>query len=230
MPAAQHHGQRQTRRPAADDDDCVVFRAHSPAAQPPPPPRVLAPSHSAICAMPPIRSLYMSRCPISSSPRTKVASISGCTSTGSSTTTWRRIASAACSGLAPKSIKRCAICADTAIIRRPPGSPMPISRSGRRTIIGAVLLSGRLWGATELAPPGRGSSRHIPCASRMPVPSTTSPEPRLPPWVIVAATTLPSASAVDRCRVSGTVSLDTPQLSRSTRSGVCTRPSTRPAA
>lgn len=84
---------------------------------------------------------------------------------------------------------------------RPPGTPAATSRSGRRMIMGATLLSGRFRGATKLARPGRGSKRLMPCPKMMPVPGTVTHEPNALPWVTVTAATFPSASAAEICNV-----------------------------
>ena len=93
-----------------------------------------------------------------------------------------------------------------------------------------MLFRGRLRAATELAWPGRGSSRNMPWPRMMPVPGTVTHEPNPPPWEMVMDTTLPSASAVDRCSVPGAGSPGIRGTSLSTWSGKRLIRSTRPAA
>ena len=88
-------------------------------------------------------------------------------------------------------------------MRRPPEAPSPnLAPSERATIVGHMLLKGRLPGAIEFGRPGRGSNHMMPLFHRMPVEGSMTLEPKIESNVCVSATTtLPCASATLKCVV-----------------------------
>ena len=104
------------------------------------------------------------------------------------------------------------------MMRGPPGLPVTMQQLGRprSTIVGVMLESGRLPGATALAPRtstrpkalgrlGATEKSSISSFSTMPVPGTVMPEPKSRLTVCVSATALPAASVTERCVVPGVV-------------------------
>ncbi len=88
------------------------------------------------------------------------------------------------------------------MMRRPPLAPSAAHGTPSRVATtGHILASGRLPAASAFGPPGRGSNHIMPLFMVMPVPGSTTFEPKRESSVLVRATMLPSRSATERCVV-----------------------------